>query len=788
VETNVLQRIKSPVESSYPTPLAAAFRRCRTADRADLASRHRFLVDLFEAFVKFLAVVELQEARAFVPDLREKLFPGEEPFVFLRRPSLGEWVGLLRELSNLRSFCAEPVWLKDGTSWYLQGRNARNGAALERLAEIDGLEVRRGSSTPHAEICNSLVTYRNRKFGHGPHPPEEELRVHIPVLEEALACLLEPCDFLARMNVFHVERVEVGQQGLWHIHGTRLSGVAEEHAEYLSHHQLQLSEIYAYAGEGEILAPPVPLGPFLLWRENESLKRYEVFFYDRAMRTRLQYISYGSGAAHFHTSSGGFRDLVSLDLRPGLGEKVDPHLPDDEKAERAERLYKTAMALMEEKKYEDSIEALEVSVEYDRRPETLLAMARVQSLLGESKETVSGTLCSCLELEPENSEARARLAGCEAPAEEKAKDNLEGDDGSLTTLHALVPARLREYTILCWLGLVAAWYTFSAAWEYLAGHWENLFPLALLLLCCVLWIVQIVFGHSILLSIEKPLSLQLHAMRLDRFRSWFKDQMRLVFGKYALADGTIDLAATVRGERWYYLLFPLWALGLGLSAFFLSRAHSMPLPLALKRLVDYSLVFALGWPVFRFAIGSTLFILRYSRLSLRPVLTRLNEWGVRSFTPLIAFNSTMTALIYILYWVMAFHSIDPGLTFKADIIFLGITTILYAIWTVLMPASIRVAVKQAKGSAVNTYADHIERAFRDFIERPGEETLGRYRWLMKNQRLIRKIGTWPLSLLETFVYVIGSNLVLLLMDFWYVSARLGTWPHIVQYVRTLLRI
>jgi len=81
--------VKSTVESSYPTPIASVFRRCRVASKEDLGGRHKNLVDLFEVFTKFLCIVQLQEARQKIPNLKDRLPQKEKTLQFLKRPSLG---------------------------------------------------------------------------------------------------------------------------------------------------------------------------------------------------------------------------------------------------------------------------------------------------------------------------------------------------------------------------------------------------------------------------------------------------------------------------------------------------------------------------------------------------------------------------------------------------------------------------------------------------------------------------------------------------------------------------
>jgi len=103
--------IKNDVESNYPTLIATVFRKCRISSEADTGGRHKELIDLYEVLLKFLCVVLLQEARQVFPNFRDRLPQGGKTLEFLKRPSLGGWVGLLRILSITEFGSAETQWL-----------------------------------------------------------------------------------------------------------------------------------------------------------------------------------------------------------------------------------------------------------------------------------------------------------------------------------------------------------------------------------------------------------------------------------------------------------------------------------------------------------------------------------------------------------------------------------------------------------------------------------------------------------------------------------------------------
>ena len=122
-----------------------------------------------------------------------------------------------------------------------------------------------------------------------------------------------------------------------------------------------------------------------------------------------------------------------------------------------------------------------------------------------------------------------------------------------------------------------------------------------------------------------------------------------------------------------------------------------------------------------------------------------------------------------------------------DILFLAPVTILIMVWSIGMPLAIRRAAREAKSKSVHEYSSHIEIAYKTFLNDPSdEEKLNIYERILRNQRIIRRIPTWPLSWAETFFVVLGSNLLLLAYAFWYVTMRMGYWPAVVSWFKTML--
>src|SRR6056297_2218412 len=92
--------IKEQLIRRYPLPIASIYNRYICMDENDLGGRHKLLIDLFEGLSKMLCVIALKEVLANVPDFKEQLPQKEKSLDFLKHPSLGGFVSLLRELTK----------------------------------------------------------------------------------------------------------------------------------------------------------------------------------------------------------------------------------------------------------------------------------------------------------------------------------------------------------------------------------------------------------------------------------------------------------------------------------------------------------------------------------------------------------------------------------------------------------------------------------------------------------------------------------------------------------------
>lgn len=781
-----LEDVRGIVEARYPSPLAAVARRCRVAPRADLGGRHKLLVDLFEAYLKFTCIVFLQEAKMLCPIIRERLPQKEKTLEFLKHPSTGGWASLLRALCEVDLSDLSGVWTPGILAWYRQARSPENQVPLNLLGQIEDLAFDRRSSTPHAEAINAFVTYRNKHLAHAASFTKEQLDRRLPLLEGAIAYLLRSATYLANMSVFFVERVEVLDNERWLVHARRLEAMGEEATELTTNAKLEKSEIYlSDTPSGELARPPIPLSPFLLWQVNPERKIRETFYFNDAWRTKLEYVSYESGCRYYHQElHAGFRDLITLKVVPGASEDAYALLSPDERTANAERLYKQARIHLEASRPEDAVECLEQSVAYERRAVSFLLMARAQQQLGDPTTVLLQALDTALELEPSNSEAAGFRSTVEQGTVEVVVKDVAPGPGHApirTILHALTPRRLRQYGLVWWCAITLGWYGVSALIEWLAtGQPAALAPRVLQAIFVTGILLWIVVGRSLMERQRLPLSLQLQSMRLERFESWFDEQLEGVFWQLSEVDGRFAVGSAVQRYRpelwgWFATLVLLTT-----ACFVLSGSYAVPFWLMGVRLLDYGLLMLFAYPGLRYIVRTTFFIYQVSTLSLKPALTTLNDDGVRSFGPLMVFNIGLGGLMTTSYWLLA--SLVVTMTVPLDLVFLAIFTLFALVGSIGMPMMLRRAMRESKSRAVHAFAEHIEKAFGRFLEHPAEDELKRYQWLLDHQRVIQGITTWPLSFTQTIVAVVGSNLIVLGVDVWYVGVRLGWWAHFIPTV------
>jgi len=258
---------------------------------------------------------------------------------------------------------------------------------------------------------------------------------------------------------------------------------------------------------------------------------------------------------------------------------------------------------------------------------------------------------------------------------------------------------------------------------------------------------------------KAPLSLQLDNMRLERFERWYDQHLEYIFGKfYFRKNGNLDIYKSYKEERLYHTLGILWAVVATLAGFILSESYQVDRTLmGAKRFVDWTFIIVGSWPGGRLFVMTTNLVLEFSRLSIKPSLTKMSNEGVHSFGSLIVNITLLISTAIEVYIGIAFILVDAQEYW--DFVFFGIGAVVFAIWNVLLPLALRYTMLSSKRKIVNRYKSSIEKSFKNFLDNPNKKSLDRYEWLMRQRRIVDQVVTWPLSWGQSFVIIACNVLV-----------------------------
>lgn len=768
--------IKSTAENSYPLPIAHAFRRFRIADPNDMGGRHKLIIDLFELLVKFLCIVQLKEGLNKSANYIEKLPNREKTLEFLKRPSLGGWLGLMRSLCLIAS---ENVNLKIGRiihDWYFSQADEESANIMGLLDELGDISYNKKNRKHKQELTNALVNYRNKNIGHGVHSNKEILKERLDILEQVLAYIMNSATFLSEINLVVVEGVVLSEGNKWQINCQELRGLTLEPFQFYADKPINLNEIYLIDGikASESLVSSISLEPFAIWKFNEQQKQNEVYLYSSSWKTKLEYISYSSGAYYFHKELHvEFRKLLSLELADGLEEQDFENISEEKKSNLSYELLKKGLALAQYGKLEDAIAYLEQSVLYERRSETFVELARLHHQLGDSEETIQHIIQQCLDIDPDNSMALDFLEKFMRHDSEKRTKRITDDDSKkefFTIYDAMFPPGFRPYVfplIGAAIMIVAATFGY---YEYQHTFDKKTFVLYLAGLVFIPAIWVFITTPKKMESIRLPLSLQLSSMRLNRFNAWFDSQIQNICGKFIYnKDGTLDVVKSINSERTFLLIMLPFLAIVSALIFYSTESNLLPPNIQIVRWIvsiGSSVVIYIG---LRFVYTITVFVIRFSNLPLKPLVSNLNNDGFRSLGSFLVANIATLMLFIMAAWTALGFVLqgDPGI----DLVALLITVIVGLVWSAGLPFSLYRAGKEAKNQISHRYSIHLEDALEKFIDDPGENTLSNYEWLIKQQKVIKKIPCWPLSFFQTMV-VVGVNILLIMVALAYIYFRL----------------
>ncbi len=286
-----------------PLPLAQLYSRAHNAK--DGRGQHDNCFYLFEALVKLAGCPLIA---AYIEELRrggEHVDALDRLLLQLALPSLGQWVGILRELA--RHFGERPDAASQpmGHLWQQLSTKRRDLegilALFRRIKNGPDGKPAGDQSCSIMQLIDGLVQYRNAVFGHGAGRVasfyEEEMGpLMFPavndVLAEGVLDLLGPRGsrlvYLTEIRTVGHGMSEVGVRELVGLQGERSAPLTLEQ-QYISH---LVPERMAILWPGR--RAPMLLDPLLIYREGELTE--DVLFLNRDRNGKqVEYLSYATG-------------------------------------------------------------------------------------------------------------------------------------------------------------------------------------------------------------------------------------------------------------------------------------------------------------------------------------------------------------------------------------------------------------------------------------------------------------------------------------------------------------
>jgi serine/threonine protein kinase len=286
-----------------PLPLAQLYSRAHNAKQA--RARHDYAFYLCEALIKLatmpLAATYLSETSRGA----SRCAAIDERMPCLRLPSLGHWLGLLRELAKHFGTHADAELHPLGHLWNQLNEKRRdwNGAIAlyQRIKNGPDGEPANSKSCSALELFDALVQYRNTVFGHGSSRVESFYEEEMgPLLLPAVTDLLADgvLDLLGPpgSQLIFLTEIRVAGDNQAEIDIRRLVGRESERADPVALSVDDVSQLapncVAVLWPGRDL--PQRLDPLLAFRETELTE--EVLFLNRDRSGKhVEYLSYTTG-------------------------------------------------------------------------------------------------------------------------------------------------------------------------------------------------------------------------------------------------------------------------------------------------------------------------------------------------------------------------------------------------------------------------------------------------------------------------------------------------------------
>lgn len=303
--------VRDAITSSYPYQIAEVYRQLRNLDDTDYSGRITRLKELFEVCVKTLTSLAIKQ---FILD-GKRCDNIRERICALDNPSLGHWVGLLRDIckeyqdgDGLPVHSPLPEMARFLDEKLPDGRNGEVFRAWTLAAEMLATKP---SGNKNRDLMDFWVQVRNHlgAGGHGAsHGREADQKEACETLSILMEHLVAQLGFLKEYPFIHIDQVLM-EGGRPVFKAKTLVGTNINRGEYRpaggnGECALIDKEVYVTKSDPKAelqneLCWALSLSPFLLLESCKYCKADQVFFLNGKRGKTLQYISYQCGHSYY---------------------------------------------------------------------------------------------------------------------------------------------------------------------------------------------------------------------------------------------------------------------------------------------------------------------------------------------------------------------------------------------------------------------------------------------------------------------------------------------------------
>lgn len=750
------QEFSKSIETTFPYPIAATFRRVRTIDPDDIIHIHDSYGDLFEIILKYLAVISLQGFK-----LNYQLPNYFEDFLKkMLHPSLGHWNEIIRMVSseeNLKCKLASRI-----SSFYKAKLNADVKKECEIIQNTLGSKL---NLKTFKDSFDLLILYRNKTKGHGAKISKEEYKTRLKAIEIIIQEILAELSFLKEWTLFYIEEINVLPTSEFRHKCKIFTGTLIEPKSLIKPNSLLPNHVYVEENSDQesIL---IDIYPLLSAYSCKECKSEQIFVFNDFRNDRLEYLSYTCG--HFYYPEmlpGEFEKIFNVQLNKFVLDEDIEMVKDEDAKEKAWHYHALAMKKMANKEYYQALEYLQLAVSHDSTWESNYYSAILTMITEGSPSEVLFYLNNCDQIDPDNSHSsklKNKLLNLFSsdedfrnPAVEKlkiiSKYALEILDEEVYIPHIkpihyyLTPRKLRQNYNLLWIAVSIIYFFFSGIVSKSFGIELNYFVQTLKILIMISFLSII---NYITVSISE---LYFSFMQLipqkskEKFQEWFHNQLNHTFGNFSDEKSLIKtLNLKDQNSRKYIRTFIILFLAALIGAIYLTCFDDFWSIKTIFTALDYFvmwIVVVLGVPVM---INTFKMLRDFSQFPLKPVIDTLNLVSLQKIGKVIFYVSVPWAFDYFAFTLIGF------LTFSNNVIVIQLLCFYFmvgigCIWTLLTPYYLSKSLDNSKNRILSKYSEHLEIAFNRLLDNPNQENLERYHWLQRQQKEFVNIKTSPLS-------------------------------------------